>query len=79
MLTLLCIKFIHYIFWIYTLVSCVYYDSLQSLLFSLFTFGCAGPSLLHGLLSMQKRERWLLSIVVQGLLIVVPSPVEHRP
>ena len=38
MLTLLCIKFIHYIFWMYTLVFGVYYDSLQSLVFFIYFF-----------------------------------------
>ena len=31
--------------------------TLYNLLFSLFTSGCAGSSLLHGLFSMQNRER----------------------
>ena len=40
MLTLLCIKFIHYIFWMYTLVFGVYYDSLQSLVFFIYFWLC---------------------------------------
>ena len=53
-------------------------DTSLSLFFKInFTFGCAGSSLLRGLLSSCGKWGYSLA-VVRGLLIAGDSPVEER-